>query len=128
MQQQQAGRGNELIATLLDAEKEADRIVKKARDNRVRKLKEAAHSAEGEMKVFRQKEEDRFYQEYEQKFGAEDNTTTDLEDATRKEIEMVKKDYKANKDGVMTYLSSIVCSVEMSLSEVAKQQIRATTA
>lgn len=103
---------NELIQELLKAEEEAEEIVHKAKENRVKMLKEARFSAEEELKAFRAKEEERFKIEVEQRLGQDDSLTNELADRTKSDIEIIKKDFVANKDGVLAFISEKVLSVD----------------
>ncbi|CDJ49710.1 vacuolar ATP synthase subunit G1, putative [Eimeria brunetti] len=108
---------NALIQQLLRAEEEAEQIVHKARENRVRMLKDARASAEEELKAFRQKEEERFKVEVEQRLGQDDSLTNELADRTKADIEIIKKDYIANKDGVLAFISGKVLDVDTVIGE-----------
>lgn len=105
-----------LIQQLLEAEEEADAIVNKAKENRVKMLKDARFSAEEELKVFRAKEEERFRQEFEQSVGQEDSIVASLENKTKLEIESIKRDYLQNKDKLIKSIHSKVLSVDLALS------------
>ncbi|PFH38298.1 putative vacuolar ATP synthase subunit g [Besnoitia besnoiti] len=107
---------NALIQQLLEAEEEADTIVNKAKENRVKMLKDARFSAEEELKVFRAKEEERFKAEYEQTAGQEDSLVSSLEAKTKGEIEGIKKDYVENKDALIKFIHSKVMDVDLSLT------------
>ncbi|PHJ19227.1 vacuolar atp synthase subunit [Cystoisospora suis] len=106
---------NALIQQLLEAEEEADTIVNKAKENRVKMLKDARFSAEEELKVFRAKEEERFRAEYEQTAGHEDSLVSSLESKTKSEIEGIKRDYQENKDKLIQFIHSKVMDVDLKL-------------
>lgn len=104
-----------LIQQLLEAEEEADTIVNKAKENRVKMLKDARFSADEELKVFRAKEEERFKTQYEQTVGKEDPVVSSLEAKTKKDIEHIKADYTANKEKLISFIHSKVMDVDLSL-------------
>ncbi|OEH78238.1 V-type proton ATPase subunit G [Cyclospora cayetanensis] len=103
---------NALIQQLLKAEEEAEEIVHKAKENRVKMLKDARFSAEEELKAFRLKEEERFKVEVEQRLGQDDSLTNELADRTKLDIEIIKKDYMTNKDAVLAFISEKVLDVD----------------
>lgn len=104
---------NALIQQLLKAEEEAEQIVHKAKENRVKMLKDARFSAEEELKAFRAKEEERFKVEVEQRHGQNDSLTNELADRTKTDIEIIKKDYVENKEGVLAFISEKVLDVDI---------------
>lgn len=106
---------NALIQQLLKAEEEAEQIVHKAKENRVKMLKDARFSAEEELKAFRLKEEERFKVEVEQRLGQDDSLTNELADRTKSDIDIIKKDYVANKDGVLAFIGEKVLDVDTAL-------------
>ncbi|GFE52811.1 vacuolar ATP synthase subunit [Babesia ovis] len=67
---------NALIQQLLKAEEEAEAIVKRARENRVKLLNEAISAAENDLKVFSETEEKRLLEEYHQLLCANPSTPT----------------------------------------------------
>ncbi|KAL8455786.1 hypothetical protein Emag_000360 [Eimeria magna] len=104
---------NALIQQLLKAEEEAEEIVHKAKENRVKMLKDARFSAEEELKAFRLKEEERFKVEVEQRLGQNDSLTNELADRTKADIETIKKDFVDNKDEVLAFINEKVLDVNI---------------
>ncbi|KAL8431151.1 hypothetical protein ACSSS7_005469 [Eimeria intestinalis] len=104
---------NALIQQLLKAEEEAEEIVHKAKENRVKMLKDARFSAEEELKAFRLKEEERFKVEVEQRLGQNDSLTNELADRTKADIETIKKDFMDNKDEVLAFITEKVLDVNI---------------
>lgn len=104
---------NALIQQLLKAEEEAEQIVHKAKENRVKMLKDARFSAEEELKAFRLKEEERFKVEVEQRLGQNDSLTNELADRIKADIEIIKKDYVDNKEGVLAFINEKVLDVDI---------------
>ncbi|KAL8440007.1 hypothetical protein Efla_004923 [Eimeria flavescens] len=106
---------NALIQQLLKAEEEAEEIVHKAKENRVKMLKDARFSAEEELKAFRLKEEERFKVEFEQRLGQNDSLASELADRTKADIEIIKNDYLENKDEVLAFINGKVLDVNIVL-------------
>ncbi|OII72407.1 uncharacterized protein cubi_00402 [Cryptosporidium ubiquitum] len=104
-----------LIQKLMDAEVDAEEIVRRAKENRILKLKEAQISAEEELKVFREKEEAQFESEF-KNLSVEDSVDQVLEKSTEEAIELVKNDFKNNGGAVADLMLKKVLSVDLSLS------------
>lgn len=47
-----------------------------------------------------------------QRLGQDDSLTNELADRTKSDIEIIKKDFVANKDGVLAFISEKVLSVD----------------
>ncbi|KAH8582800.1 vacuolar ATP synthase subunit g [Cryptosporidium sp. chipmunk genotype I] len=105
-----------LIQKLMDAEVDAEEIVRRAKENRILKLKEAQISAEEELKVFREKEEAQFESEF-KSFSVEDSVDQALEKSTEEAIEIVKNDFKNNGGAVADLILKKVLSVDLSLPQ-----------
>eukprot|EP01071_Lankesteria_metandrocarpae_P014198 Lankesteria_metandrocarpae@DN8205_c0_g1_i1.p1 len=121
-----ANKPNTLIQKLIEAEEEADVIVKKARENRTRKLKEAQQCAKDELDLFREKEDKRFEKEFEEAFGDKDTVAADLEKRTKKELENVKRDFSANKHQALDFLLTSALDVHLSIPDVQCRQLKRT--
>ncbi|KAF7456255.1 putative vacuolar ATP synthase subunit g [Cryptosporidium felis] len=105
-----------LIQKLMDAEVDAEEIVRRAKENRVLKLKEAQISAEEELKAFREKEEAQFEAEF-KSLSLEDSVDQALERSTEEAIELVKNDFKNNGGTVADLILKKVLSVDLSLPQ-----------
>ncbi|KAK9173769.1 Vacuolar (H+)-ATPase G subunit family protein [Cryptosporidium meleagridis] len=103
-----------LIQKLMDAEMDAEEIVRRAKENRILKLKEAQISAEEELKAFREKEEAQFESEF-KNLSVEDSVDQTLEKSTEEAIEIVKNDFKNNGGMVADLILKKVLSVDLSL-------------
>eukprot|EP01057_Protomagalhaensia_wolfi_P003699 Protomagalhaensia_wolfi_Nauph_80__3698@NODE_3737_length_723_cov_3058_738304_g2794_i1_p1_GENE_NODE_3737_length_723_cov_3058_738304_g2794_i1NODE_3737_length_723_cov_3058_738304_g2794_i1_p1_ORF_typecomplete_len124_score36_07VATPase_G/PF03179_15/1_1e19VATPase_G_2/PF16999_5/8e06HrpE/PF06188_12/0_014ATPsynt_B/PF00430_18/0_022ATPsynt_B/PF00430_18/1_6e03DivIVA/PF05103_13/2_8_NODE_3737_length_723_cov_3058_738304_g2794_i190461 len=114
---------NQLIQKLLEAEQEADIIVRRARENHAKKLKEAQISAEEDMKKFKASEEDKFQREYTARYGNQD-PAQGLDEQTRADIDVIKSQFKKHRDAAVTLLITGVVRVNLSLTEEEKRQIR----
>lgn len=82
-------KSQELIAKLLAAEDEAEKMIKGAREMRAQKLKEVKSAAEAELAPFRMKEEEKFQADL-KGLLAKGDISSDLEKATKSELAMVK--------------------------------------
>ncbi|KAH0485661.1 MAG: hypothetical protein KVP17_000788 [Porospora cf. gigantea B] len=116
-------KSNQLIQRLLEAEEDAERIVKRARDNRVKKLKEAQDAAQEEIEYYRKKEEKRFQKEFSEKYGNEADEEALIEEQIKKEIDLVKKDYKVNHEAVVSFLVRNCVNVNVKLSQAELRRI-----
>ena len=114
------------IATLLEAEKEAAKIVAKARQcnslflkkslktelDRVQRLKDAKTEATKEIEALKQEKQAQFIQSEKQFSGSTDSSTVQLNLETDKKLVEIEKVYKANKDKVIEKLLSTIVTCE----------------
>merc|ERR1712194_618189 len=112
----------ELISQLLQAEKQAEELIATAKKNRLTKLKQAKEKAEEDLKAFRAEQEQKFQREMGSKAAAD--PSAELKGATEKEVQMVKRDYKQNKDRTIKYVISKVLDVPTTLTDTQKQALR----
>ena len=113
-----SGQSQQLIQKLLKAEEEAETLIAKARENRVRKLREAKQAAEDEMAVFRKKEEERFQAEQTAVSGGVSGDASSLENQTLAELKKVQQDFQANKEKITEYLVEKILTVKPELSQI----------
>eukprot|EP00743_Colponemidia_sp_Colp-15_P000965 GILK01001064.1.p1 GENE.GILK01001064.1~~GILK01001064.1.p1 ORF type:complete len:140 (-),score=20.44 GILK01001064.1:100-471(-) len=111
------------IQALLRAEEEASRIVNRARENRTKKLRDAKTEADREIAQFKAQQEDRFQRDVAERWGNQEGSR-ELEEATQREIGMVRQDYTANKDAVIEMMMKHVLAVRLELPEIVKKSIR----
>mmetsp|Transcript_11085 Transcript_11085/g.27607 ORF Transcript_11085/g.27607 Transcript_11085/m.27607 type:complete len:125 (-) Transcript_11085:154-528(-) len=116
-----AGKSQELIQQLLQAEKEAETLIATAKKNRLAKLKQAKEKAEEDLKAFREEQEKKFQKEMGSKAAAD--PSAELKGATQAEIDLVKRDYEQNKDKTVQYVISKVLDVPTQLSATQKQAL-----
>jgi len=116
-----AGKSQELIQQLLKAEKQAEDLISRARENRVQKLKQAKDSADEELKKFRDAEEAKFEKESSARSAV--GSSADLKKATAHSIQMVQRDYEQNKEKTSAYITSKILSVPLELSAIAKASL-----
>ncbi|KAK1688683.1 V-type ATPase [Colletotrichum godetiae] len=100
------------IQTLLDAEREASKIVQKAREFRTKRVKEARDEAKKEIEAYRNSKEDEF-----KKFESEHSQGNQAaEDEANKEAEVKIKEIqgagKKSQDKVVTDLLKAVFEVK----------------
>ena len=109
-------QSQQLIQKLLKAEEEAEALIAKARENRVRKLREAKQAADDELAIFRKKEEERFQGEV--NMSAATNDSDALENQTLADIQQVEEDFKKNKDKIVDYMTSKILTVVPELGQI----------
>ncbi|KAI3659363.1 hypothetical protein MP638_001285 [Amoeboaphelidium occidentale] len=114
-----ATTANSGIQTLLEAEKEAAKVVAKARQYRVQRLKDAKTEAVKEINTLKaQKEKE--YEDISKKLSASDATSkVDVE--TDEKIKALKEAFNKNKDSVIQKLLDTVCRVEPSIHPNLRQ-------
>merc|ERR1712137_1310569 len=119
-----AGSNNsqELIQQLLQAEKQGEELIAKAKTNRLAKLRQAKEKAEEDLKAFREEQEAKFQKETGSKAGAD--PAAELKDSTKKEIDTVMRDYEANKAKTIQYVVSKVLDVKIELNATQKQALK----
>ncbi|OAV92648.1 V-type ATPase, G subunit [Puccinia triticina 1-1 BBBD Race 1] len=103
------------IQALLDAEKEAARIVEKAREYRSQKLKDARGEAAKEIEALKAKREQEFNEFQQQHSGNTDSQQKVLEEETKQKIEVIKSEFNKNKAQVVSDLLSKVTDVQPEL-------------
>ena len=111
-----SGQSQQLIQKLLKAEEDAEQLIGKARENRVRKLREAKQAADEEIAAFRSSEEVKFQAEL---AAASDAATGEaLETQTLKDIKQVQTDFSTNKTKIVEYMSTKILTVKPELSQI----------
>lgn len=111
-------QSQQLIHMLLKAEQEAEALIAKARENRVRKLREAHEAANEEMAVFKKREEEKFQAELAKATGGASGDNATLEEETQKALKQVNDDVTANKAKLVEYLSTKVLGVKPELGQI----------
>merc|ERR1711948_130672 len=117
-----ANSSQELIQQLLQAEKQGEELIAKAKTNRLAKLRQAKEKAEEDLKAFREEQEAKFQKEAGSKAAAD--PAAELKDSTKKEIDAVMKDYEANKAKTIQYVVSKVLDVKIELNATQKQALK----
>lgn len=106
----------QLIQKLLKAEEEAEQLIAKARENRVRKLREAKQAADDELEIFRRKEEEKFQAEIAK--ASENDDSRNIEQQVANDLKQVEADYAKNKDKLVEYMTNKILSVKPELSQI----------
>ena len=113
-----AQSSQQLIQKLLKAEEEAEGLISKARENRVRKLREAKQAADDEIALFRKKEEERFQSEQANVAGGASGDASSLETQTLNDLKTVGQDFNKNKDNITEYMVDKILGVKPELSQI----------
>jgi V-type H+-transporting ATPase subunit G len=106
----------QLIQKLLKAEEEAEQLIAKARENRVRKLREAKQAADDELEIFKRKEEEKFQSEIAK--ASENDDSRNIEQQVATDLKQVESDYAKNRDKLVEYMTSKILSVKPELSQI----------
>ncbi|GIX62123.1 vacuolar ATP synthase subunit G, putative [Babesia caballi] len=119
---------NALIQQLLKAEEEAEAIVKRAKENRVKLLNEAISAAENDLKLFSESEEKRMLEEYQQESANEDPNLDDLEKRTKNLMREHEERLRSCKDKLVNKLVAATLDISVSVPDsfryYAKQKMR----
>ncbi|KAF9434455.1 H(+)-transporting V1 sector ATPase subunit G [Entomortierella beljakovae] len=100
------------IQTLLEAEKEAAKIVQKARQYRVQRLKDARAEAATEIEELKAGKNDAFKNFEQEHAGSSDQTTHRVEVETEQKRVEIEAAFSKNKGDVLVRLLETVYSVE----------------
>jgi len=103
------------ITTLLDAEKEAQKIVVKAREYRNARVKDARGEAAKEIEALKAKREAEFKKSQSKHSGDADANQEEIDKATKEELDQLKRSYESNRASVVDELLSRVIEVSPSL-------------
>ncbi|GAB00035.1 uncharacterized protein L969DRAFT_610370 [Mixia osmundae IAM 14324] len=97
------------IQTLLEAEKEASKIVAKAREYRTQKVKDARGEAAKEVEDLRRKKEEEFKEFEQEHSGDTSSAQTQVDKDTESTVDSIKSSFEKNKaDAVKKLLDSVV--------------------
>ncbi|CAO3574482.1 unnamed protein product [Mortierella alpina] len=100
------------IQTLLDAEKEASKIVQKARQYRVQRLKEARTEAAHEIEELKASKQEAFKKFEQEHAGSSDQTSQRVEVETEQKRAEIQAAFDQNRDAVLQKLLETVYTVE----------------
>ncbi|KAH3768058.1 V-type H+-transporting ATPase subunit G [Pelomyxa schiedti] len=104
---------SQAVAQLMEAEKQAQEIVNKAKRERVALLKSARDEAKEELVAYKA-ERDHIFQEFcAQHTGDAEQYTAQMRDRTAKQVALIKDDTAKNGDKVMNMLLNIVCDPDL---------------
>ncbi|KAH9815358.1 H+-ATPase G subunit-domain-containing protein, partial [Melampsora americana] len=100
------------IQALLDAEKEAAKIVEKAREYRSQKIKDARGEASKEIESLRSKREEEFQNFQSTHTGSTDDQQREIDTETEAKIESIKSEFAKNRETVVKTLLEKVIDVQ----------------
>jgi len=103
------------IQTLLEAEKEAAKVVQEARQYRVQRLKDARSEAQKEIDEYRRSKDAEFAKIEEKTRGSTASAQTEVDRETETKLLTVKEAFNKNKDAVVKKLLDRVILVEPKL-------------
>ena len=114
------------IQRLLQAEDEASRIVKLAREGRVKRLREAKEDARKAIELLREEHDHILKTEFSAGDGQADVYVQQQRDATAKELKRNEEGYREHEQEAIQLLLHHVTTVDNThLSEATKQYVRA---
>ncbi|KAL1923458.1 uncharacterized protein VTP21DRAFT_8438 [Calcarisporiella thermophila] len=108
---------NQSIQTLLEAEKEAAKIVQKAKQYRVQRLKDARTEATKEIEQLKHQKEEEFKMYEKEHTGTSSQLVQRLEAETEQKIKEIREQYEKNKKEVVEKLLLTVTTVEPKIHE-----------
>ncbi|KXS17564.1 H+-ATPase G subunit [Gonapodya prolifera JEL478] len=108
----QSGKASAGIQTLLEAEKEAAKIVAKARQYRIQRLKDARTEATKEIEALKSQKAADFSTFEKQFLGSADETVSKVTAETDEKLKDVEVLFKKNKDQVLAKLLAEVVAVK----------------
>ncbi|KIY64035.1 V-type ATPase, partial [Cylindrobasidium torrendii FP15055 ss-10] len=109
------------IQTLLEAEKEAAKIVAEARQYRVQKLKDARTEAEKEIAAYKQSQEKEFTSYEASHAGTTSNAEASIAKETDVKLKEITTSFEAHKDDVVKKLIDRVITVQPELHRNLKK-------
>ncbi|KAL0953603.1 hypothetical protein HGRIS_004811 [Hohenbuehelia grisea] len=109
------------IQTLLEAEKEAAKIVQQARQYRVQKLKDARSEATKEIEAYKKAKEDEFKAFEASHAGTTSSAQTVIDKETEVNLQQITDSYQQHKDDVVKKLLDRVVLVKPELHRNLKK-------
>nr|GAT46755.1 vacuolar ATP synthase subunit [Mycena chlorophos] len=110
------------IQTLLEAEKDAAKIVQQARQYRVQKLKDARSEAQREIDEYKKSKEDEFKAFEASHAGTTSSAQTAVDKETEASLKTITASYNKNKEEVVKKLLDRVVLVKPELHRNIKAQ------
>ncbi|OAX43925.1 V-type ATPase [Rhizopogon vinicolor AM-OR11-026] len=110
-----AAQHSQGIQTLLEAEKEAAKIVQQARQYRLQRLKDARTEASREIEEYRQAKDVEFKSFEASHAGVTSNAQAAVDKETESKLQAITDAYEANKDAVVKKLLDRVLLVKPEL-------------
>merc|ERR1711862_273257 len=115
-------QGDDFIRTLLQAERDAEDMVKRAKTDRLAKIRSAKERAEEDLELFRKEQERKFQSNAAGKVNSD--PMQELAEATKKNVAAVHEDYNSNKAKTIDYIVSKIMDVPTALSATQIQALR----
>ncbi|KAE8214906.1 hypothetical protein CF319_g285 [Tilletia indica] len=116
-----AAQQSQGIQTLLEAEKEAAKIVSKARTYRTQKLKDARSEASKDIEDLKAKKEKEFQAFQKEHEGTQSTVQSTAEKETKEQIEELDQAFAKNRAGVVDKLLARITEVTAELHRNAKK-------
>ncbi|KAG6812741.1 hypothetical protein H0H92_000787 [Tricholoma furcatifolium] len=116
-----AAQQSQGIQTLLEAEKEAAKIVQQARQYRVQRLKDARSEASKEIDAYKQAKETEFRAFESSHAGTTSNAQSAVDKETEVKLQAITQSYEHSKDAVVEKLLSRVVLVKPELHRNLKK-------
>ncbi|KAG6857471.1 hypothetical protein H0H87_003538 [Tephrocybe sp. NHM501043] len=117
----QAAQQSQGIQTLLEAEKEAAKIVQQARQYRVQKIKDARSEASKEIEAYKQAKEAEFRAFESSHAGSTSNAQTAVDRDTEIKLKAITQSYEQSKEDVVEKLLARVVLVKPELHRNLKK-------
>ncbi|KAI0028923.1 H+-ATPase G subunit-domain-containing protein [Vararia minispora EC-137] len=117
-----AAQHSQGIQTLLEAEKEAAKVVQQARQYRVQRLKDARSEAQKEIDEYRKAKEAEFAEFQSSHAGTTQNVQATIDKQTETQLQAISDRYATHKDTVVRKLLDRVVLVEPELHRNLKKR------
>ncbi|PWN94315.1 putative vacuolar ATP synthase subunit G [Acaromyces ingoldii] len=117
-----AAQQSQGIQTLLEAEKEAAKIVQKARTYRTQKLKDARTEAAKDIEELKKKTEADFQKFQKEHEGSQSTSQTAVDKETEEKLETINKAFEQNRSKVVDKLLDRVTEVKAELHRNLKKE------
>ncbi|KAF2718329.1 V-type ATPase [Polychaeton citri CBS 116435] len=111
------------IQTLLDAEREAQKIIQKAREYRTQRVKAARSEAQSEIEDYRKQKDDEFQKFEKEQTSGNEQAEKDADKDTEKQLEEIKSLGKKSGPKVVDDLLNAVLDVNPSAPERLEQPV-----
>ncbi|KAK2195970.1 Vacuolar (H+)-ATPase G subunit [Babesia duncani] len=112
-----------LIQQLLKAEEEAEAIVRRAKENRVKLLNEAIAAAEKDLQEYSEREENLLLNEYDREAECDDPQFAELESKSNDFIQQTDLKFKDIKDTLVKRLVDVTLDIKPVLTRSFMQNI-----
>ncbi|THH09924.1 hypothetical protein EW145_g1682 [Phellinidium pouzarii] len=110
-----ASSQNQGIQTLLEAEKDAAKVVQEARQYRIQRVKDARSEADKEIEQYRALKESESKEFEDSRVGTTQTSQSTIDKRTEEMLDQITNSYKQNKDNVVMKLLDRVVLVKPEL-------------